>query len=530
MTLPLGREQTMTMDVLRGEQCAAWLAKTQARDDWNKLYGTCPWATAFLSASFFAVWTGHYGAMWEPVLVTARRAGDLVGLMPLARRQGIVTGVGAHQAEYHGWISNPEDAARFLASALEALHKTFSDHRIVLHYLPPQLPKDVAAIAQGRGRIRLAEQRCAFMDVDAPSIDETLRKKGNKSKLNRLKREGEVVVRMLSPEELRRHIDAIAAFCDFRQGAINDSCPFLDDPLKRDFHTGWASAAPEQLQSSAMFVGGRLASAVLSVRSGATAHIAILAYAPEYAIHSINKLHLYMAARDMVERGVTAVDMTPGGEWKERFGTRTETVTELISYPTKAQAWRASAPLRIRAAVLDIAAALGLTREKLRTIKASVLVKTAMPPAIDARARLLVREPGPLPVEPLGAMKVNALGDLVRWISMVHRRRRAHLLAVALENMEAGALCYSLSPNGGATQALWAEKYAHNAGASTVDGTLLRDFDAPTLNASSTEIVKLTRAALAASASFPTFARVKVDDGEARATLEALGFKDVTMV
>src|SRR5262245_57929480 len=91
---------------LVGQEGTAWAATPSNRAQWLKLYASCSWSTAFQHPDFFDVWCRHYDRWWSPLLVVSYdEVGTLRGIMPLACNADSVTGVGAHQAEYHGWLS-----------------------------------------------------------------------------------------------------------------------------------------------------------------------------------------------------------------------------------------------------------------------------------------------------------------------------------------------------------------------------------------------------------------------------------------
>ena len=116
-----------------------------------------------------------------------------------------------------------------------------------------------------------------------------MRKKSNKSRMNRLARHGPVeFVELTTPEELDREYDEIIAFTDFRQGAIHDICPFADDARKRAFYRELLRQ-PELLHVTVMRAGGKTIAAHIGLRSGRELILGIVCYSPFVAEHSPGK-------------------------------------------------------------------------------------------------------------------------------------------------------------------------------------------------------------------------------------------------
>ena len=453
----------MEVRLLVGDECRAWARSAENRSQWAALYETCPWGTAFQTPSFFNVWFDHYGGQWIPVLAVAQSEGRLIGLMPLASRSGVITGVGAHQAEYHGWIGDEAAGPAFAGQALDLLRGAFPTSRIHWRYVSPQVPAAVLeALAARDPRVLVRRHECPYLSLDEQAIDDALKKKGNKSKLNRLKRLGDFGFKRLSSADWQTHAGAISAQCDFRQGAVNDSCPFTDDPRKAPFHLAWFEAAPEQCHVSALFLGDALIASVFLIKSKRTAHIGIVTYAPEVAAHSPSKLLLYMAARALAAEGCNQLDMTPGGDaWKERFGTHHETAFELIAYPTRAEAMRIKLQAGMRRGLSAVANALSISPERREAIK-NVLRRSTSSSTQERRPtghthilRVDLGNVKPRPQEV--SIIANPLAELVAWATRQGQGRRHEHLRRTLSRIEAGETCFAYPNGDGTLHAAWVE-------------------------------------------------------------------------
>lgn len=461
---PLPNVGMPSVDWLLGQQALAWASHPEHRCEWLALYEACPWATAFQHPSYFDVWCRHYGQQWTPLLLIARDAdGNAAAIMPLAVRNAEITGVGAHQAEYHGFLSHEKDAAAFMAASLGVIDRALPGNAMRLRYLPPGLPANVVALMQKRSdRITLNKHRAHELKIDRAAIEASLKKKGNKSKLNRLRRGGELDLRRLDAAGLAHHLRRIASMYDFRQGAINGVCPFADDPKKAAFHLDWMKHAPHQLHASALMLDGEIASALLLVMSPREAHLAISALAPEHAENSPMKFQIYQTALALAGEGRSVLDLTPGGDpWKARFSTGERDVYELIMHRSLADATRTRAIEQAKGLAKTVLQTFGLSTAKVRAV---LRTRNAVRRLRGARGTptttVTHRVALPTAVTPHPALhvSVNDLEALTRHGASLTGRSRTELLRDALARIEAGERFYTVDMQGAPFALAWSPK------------------------------------------------------------------------
>ncbi len=343
--------------IVTGTHAVSWSRDLSNRLKWDRLWAECPWSTAFQSHSFFDIWTRHYGDTWSPLLVLAYRPdGSLAGLMPLAMRNGVIVGVGAHQAEYQGWISSPQESGTFIVGALGALTSQIRYRVLRLRYLPIGLHSEAIDRLRSDRRAILFKHGAPILPTGTSIADGALKKPSNRSKLKRLQRLGNIEFRVLDVQGFIAALNSFAVMYDLRHGALHGVRPFSEDSKKRDFHIDWFRVAPEQLHASCIYLDEHLISALLLVRSSARAHLAISAYCPQHSQYSPGKLNIYLAAQVLKEVGIDEIDLTPGGDpWKARFGRGESEVAELVFFPTHllaiAQRFRVSAKEVLRSAL-----------------------------------------------------------------------------------------------------------------------------------------------------------------------------------
>ena len=100
-------------------------------------------------------------------------------------------------------------------------------------------------------------------------------------------------------------MDEIAVLCDLRQGAVNDSLPFTNNPLKRPLHLEMMERG--LLRVTILRVGPSIASAHLDVKDGDDVLLYLAAHAPRFARHSPGSLHILLLARATRDRGSSAL-------------------------------------------------------------------------------------------------------------------------------------------------------------------------------------------------------------------------------
>ena len=361
---------TSTISVHDGTQAQQLLQDTAFIAAWRRLHANSAGATVFQSPEFVGVWYSHYRDQFAPWLIMQRGTdGELLALLTLAhdQRAGTLIVAGGHQAEYQAWLARSDRSEGFIAQAWHAIRKRLPATTLTFHYLPPTFPRGAWMAAPLRGLIEPSVRRRPLMQLLPERVEESLRKKSNKSKLNRLAKLGEVrLERLRSAQALDPWFDEIVTHYDLRQGATHDSCPFQTDAQKRAFHLALAEH-PELLHVTVLSVGGKFAAAHIGAITNDTVHLGVIAHSPLYAEHSVGKLQLLLLARHLAGEGFKTFDLTPGDDpWKERFADAHDDVIELRMYPNAMARVRAMAPRQLLALAKRAAGVVGITPDRVR--------------------------------------------------------------------------------------------------------------------------------------------------------------------
>jgi len=325
---PSGRQRDADIQFVAGEAARELLAKPAFRAAWESLESACSWTTAFQRAAFGTAWYSTYADIVTPVLVfrgdssTALRA-----LFPLALlADGTLVVAGAAQAEYQGWLALP-DEEDFVIAALDQLKLHNAAPRLRLQFLPPGIPLGQLD-GDSRWRRSLFGRKVVrnLTRLDPGETAKTLRKSGNRSKMNRLKQIGEVrLERLPDRPAMELMMDEVAAYCDLRQCAINGVMPFRDDPRKKEFHLRMMEH-PGLLHATVLRVGDHIAAAHFGLASTRDVALGVIAHSPFLAAHSPGKLLLLLLGDLLAQEGFEYLDLTPEGSYKDRFATDSDEV------------------------------------------------------------------------------------------------------------------------------------------------------------------------------------------------------------
>jgi RimJ/RimL family protein N-acetyltransferase len=171
------------------------------------------------------------------------------------------------------------------------------------------------------------------MDLtDREPLERSLRKKSNKSRLNRLKKLGHLTLRTVETgDDLEGIVDQLTAQYDVRQGAVNDVCPFREDTKKRGFQIELMKI-PHLTHTSALMLDDEVIASHIGVVNGSSLSLGVYSHSAVHAGFSPGKFLILMLGLELADKGVKCLDLTPGGEWKDRFATNHDEVEAMTVF------------------------------------------------------------------------------------------------------------------------------------------------------------------------------------------------------
>jgi len=368
-------------DIVRGDAALRRLSDPGFRSAWMTLRDACPWGTVYQEPAFVSVWYRAYDRAYEPLVVSETdAAGALSGALFLGvcRRSGRLVSCGAEQAEYDAWLATPARATAFLEAACAALRRVFPYGRLQFLFLPPGAPTAVEGAWQRRAFLRTFARPLLSTGPEATDAQASLRKKGNKSKISQLQRLGPVTFsRVLDPGAFDALLSEMIPIFDARQATLNGAPPFASDPARPAFFREMFRAG--LLHVTSMRVGERLAAAHIGHINGRQVVLGLIAHSPFLAKYSVGKFQMLWLAVLLQQEGFDAFDLTPAGDYKDRFATHSDNAHVLTICLSRFDAER----YRLTRAAIDsgkryastdaVKAALDRTRHEWRLLRTASL-------------------------------------------------------------------------------------------------------------------------------------------------------------
>jgi len=364
---PVTSSQAATLLVYSDSEALRVIASPEFQSHWRALARNCPWGTALQTPEFAYTWYQCYEEVYRP-LILARYAvsGEMDGLLALAteRASGKLTFAGAHQAEYNVWLALPGEQT-FIVEALDRLRQ-LGFRSLTFTYLPPGTPLEWLQDGWNRRSTIRAVQRPLLTVDNIEAVRDSLNKKKNRRRLEKLQADGPLsFLELRTPDELDVYYDEIIDFCDFRTGATHGTCPFREDPRKRAFYRN-LMAQEGLLHVTVTTIGQQLVAAHIGIRNKNEVMLGIVGHSPFLAVHSPGKLHVLQLGLLLHQEGFSSLDLTPGGDaYKEDRATRYDEAY-VLSIFLDGKAWtRHRITSRLRSIAKRIVSILHLDKEKL---------------------------------------------------------------------------------------------------------------------------------------------------------------------
>lgn len=474
------------LQLLRGQAALDALADPVLCAQWEVLLEANPASMAFQGPGFVRAWYAAYAGEWEPIVAWASGpAGAPGGLWFLAyqQRSGTLAHAGAQQAEYQSWLARPGDTS-FVSAAWRALCAELPVRELRVRYMPDERAvKTALADPWLAERIRCRSLPRPLMRLDADEIRKSMAKKSNKSRVNRLKRLGKLEFRQVTDaQELQRILPTLIELYDFRQGAVNDSCPFTEDGNKRRFHEALFAAGLPTCHLTVTYLNEQPIAAFWGAVSGRSLQVGMLIHSPVLAEHSPGKLHVQSLAESLLDSDIDTIDLTPGGDaWKERFANAHDEVWELTLFSSPARARRRDLAEQAAAQAKALLAGLSLQPAHLRSLLSRIrrvnpgsLARQVSRRISQDREYRIYRLPAAQAGERARDARIreSALGDLLAFEPTESWQTRQDFLSAALKRIESGTRAFTIVIDGKLAHSGWLVPRQSESTMTEVDQTL----------------------------------------------------------
>jgi CelD/BcsL family acetyltransferase involved in cellulose biosynthesis len=229
---------------LRYEIITDFARLEQFFSQWARLWQSDPYAEVFQTPEWACAWWRAFGHKYEICSAVVFAGDEVVGIVPLVKREGVIHFLGTPEADYADIICQEERTEEVLAVALKALQESVTgwrecvwqhlskESRIIRHYraLPREILSNLHCLPDHR------YQTIVMRDNRDAVFSSLLGKKHTRRRRNKLQKAGEVRFRHLSTQDaagnhlndfFRHHIRRHAAVGRRSAYAAPDSRQFI---------------------------------------------------------------------------------------------------------------------------------------------------------------------------------------------------------------------------------------------------------------------------------------------------------------
>jgi len=284
----------------------------------------------------------------------------------------LITGAGAHLAEYQVWLTGKDDDESFIKNALVEVKKHFPKNRVQFKYIPAGASFSFAEKDPAwKKRSFIKTSRQPLMAIDDAYLTSELKKKNRREKVNRLKRQGELKFeRITDYAAYEAAFDEMALQSDFRKGAVYNKVGFKSDPLRKQFLLSLFKH--NILHVTVLKINDKIISSNVSTIGNGQIHLqGINSFDAAYAKHSPGILHFLMLGKLLVEEGegIPFFDLTPGGDGYKDILATEYSVGYVLSVGNYSHGAKKRRSIRYKVYVTKAAAAVGIRPDKLKKAK-----------------------------------------------------------------------------------------------------------------------------------------------------------------
>ena len=312
---------TITVKIIRGDDALKYASDENFLAKWKILANSTIHKTVFQESEFVSLWFHHYQQSFEAILVLGfSDADELIGLIPLAldKKSNALTQAGAQLAEYSGWLCAHTNTNSFLEEAFKGIKSNLTFSQWKWTYLAPGT--DTSWIQSNH--LEAIGIYAQFESMDSPILDlqdeeklkKVLKNKSVKSKINRLKRKGELKIERISDYNRALELmDQVTDLVNFRHESAHHDAAFEEDKLQRSFYEARSQNLTDN-HFSVLWAGDKLLAFHYGYIDNDSIYIGLTAFDPTESKHSPGVIFLIYLANLLIEEGIRYIDLTPGGD------------------------------------------------------------------------------------------------------------------------------------------------------------------------------------------------------------------------
>ena len=307
--------------------------------NWQLLAKVSKEFTLIQEPDLVVAWYQAYKNEYDPLMVVAKDEGDnVVGILPLAisLEDGGISHAGHGQAEYNGWIAKQELEEEFLVESLILLKQQCGLSKWDWGWMPPNANTDwlkSAKLTEQGIYVNLGHCELPVYDLsDTDRIAQIKKSKSTKSKINRLKRAGDLKIERITEVSRAKEVFAdLKKISNFRNLAVYDNMPFVgEDSNKEQWHLNHLDGS-DNVHFTVLWQGDEFLACNFGFCSEDTVIIGLFTYNPVQGGHSPGNVFLIELIEFITNEGFRTLDLSPGGDlYKERFCNAHITLTKPV--------------------------------------------------------------------------------------------------------------------------------------------------------------------------------------------------------
>lgn len=297
-------------------------------------------------------WYQAYQEQYDPIIVLAYDDKEnIIAILPLAIciEDSGISHAGHQQAEYNGWICKKDIEEEFLIESLILLKKEFSLEKWGWGWMPPHANTDWLQsdkLKQNQIFVNVNTYSSPFYDLsDTARVDKIKKSKALKSKINRLKRSGDLrIERITDLTAAKKIFTDLKKIANFRNLAVYDNLPFEGESNpKEQWHLNHLNRS-KQVHFTVLWQGDELLACNFGYCSDDTVIIGLFTYNPVQGAHSPGNVFLIQLIEFITNEGYKYLDLSPGGDpYKERFSNLHHTITKPVFSFSKVSKYKTDA-------------------------------------------------------------------------------------------------------------------------------------------------------------------------------------------
>lgn len=362
---------TFSVKIIRGDDAHKMRCTPELISQWQSLAEVTDHVTVFQEPAFVNCWYERYSPEFTPVLVLGYDTNkQLIGLLPLAieKISNKLTHAAAQQVEYSGWLTHPSYKDEFILKAITKVIDEISYSSWRWSFLPPKSEADWLLNSKSKQvYFNYEKVSSPILDLhDEEKVQKIKKSKSVKSKINRLKRIGDLSLEHITDTKRAKEVmDLIPDLVNFRHGAAHGDLAFREDPLQHGFYISRCENLIEN-HFSALWAGDTLIAFHFGGIDKDTIYIGLTAFDPRVSKHSPGVVFILYLAEMMKQQGIRYIDLTPGGdEYKERFCNKHNILYRPIIFSTRAGKLLGATIRKMKTLVLNTLSTLGIDRDSL---------------------------------------------------------------------------------------------------------------------------------------------------------------------